>query len=341
MGLDVERFQSELPGHLICPVCLDAATPPYTVCDADHVLCLGCAQMVHRTAVQKDSPPSCPTCRAAFAPKVSLFVKRALEEYKVVCDKKDEGCTWTGSVSDEQKHRDYECPYRPVLCQHCRALLTAKSVPVHLAHFCPMTEVQCPRGGVDCGGIAGNGRYLRRDSMAHDKRCGEYLCTLGCGTRTTLHRAKEHRTVCSALQQSRHQYYQSLRIATAENNYLRSQIASLNAASSAASTSGTSGTSSSPAPTVQQATTASPKQQQQEMQSPFFANAVRYGFSPFSSGHVIGQVSTPATGATETLTIEDTDDEEEDEAEEVETEREYEGELEADEDHGVPLPMVE
>ncbi|GAA5831169.1 hypothetical protein JCM11251_007781 [Rhodosporidiobolus azoricus] len=210
MGLDANRFTTELPEHLICPICLDAATVPYTVCAQEHLLCEYCACGVEESRLGDRVEPTCPTCRGFWRPRMAWFVKSAFEGYKIRCEKVKEGCRWTGSVSDERKHALSECDQRQVSCPACKTGLAVKLLPAHIEKYCPYTSTICPRGGRNCGGIANNGTYLRKDVATHDARCGEFLCNLGCGTRTTLHRFKEHHDVCKQLEQARYNLFQRL-----------------------------------------------------------------------------------------------------------------------------------
>lgn len=81
MGVDLGRFvDKEVPQHLRCPACLEAAYPPVLVCWSEHALCVPCADRYANSG----SHARCPTCRQGmvFPLKPSLFIKRAIEEYK-------------------------------------------------------------------------------------------------------------------------------------------------------------------------------------------------------------------------------------------------------------------
>jgi hypothetical protein len=80
MGVDLGRFvDKEVPQHLRCPACFEAAYPPVLVCWSEHALCRQCADHF----VTNESY-ACPTCRQGmvFPLKPSLFIKRAIEAYK-------------------------------------------------------------------------------------------------------------------------------------------------------------------------------------------------------------------------------------------------------------------
>ncbi|GAA5857703.1 hypothetical protein JCM8547_004336 [Rhodosporidiobolus lusitaniae] len=207
MGFDLDRFTEDLPDHLTCPVCFEAASDPYTVCGAEHSFCRDCVvELYHST--QPPAAPTCPTCRLPFQPKPSILLKRALDEYKVGCQWDKEGCTWIGSLSDAKRHEEQECDHRPVKCNLCSASHKHCKAATHHA-VCPNVSLACPRGGKDCGGIAGNGLYLRRNEVGHAARCGEFICHYGCGTRTTSCNLPSHERFCLTMQQLQANYQQA------------------------------------------------------------------------------------------------------------------------------------
>ncbi|BGP13159.1 hypothetical protein JCM10213_000263 [Rhodosporidiobolus nylandii] len=226
MGLDVERFTAPLPSHLTCPVCLDALTGPFTVCALEHALCGTCLEGLR--GQNSHGSPRCPTCRQVVAAKPSLLLKRALLEYEVKCERKAAGCEWVGNVGDEKKHGEEQCAYRPVPCPDCHMQLPFNVLTQH-SPVCPMALVACARGGADCGGAKGGGRFRRLNTAQHDAVCAEFACRLGCGTRTAARNLGAHEQICASM---RHAYYDIV----AQLQSARKEIAALQTPSAGWST---------------------------------------------------------------------------------------------------------
>ncbi|BGO88736.1 hypothetical protein JCM10020v2_000354 [Rhodotorula toruloides] len=195
MGVDLGRFvDKEVPQHLRCPACLEAAYPPVLVCWSEHALCRQCADRF----VANESY-ACPTCRQrmVFPLKPSLFIKRAIEGYKIKCE--NDGCSWTGTVVNEEQHSD-SCPFRKVFCRLCDSRYVFSQRDEHL-DVCTEKTIDCPQGGKDCGGRSSGGRKKRRLMQEHlDKECAHWQCRAvpDCKTRTMRANLDEHEKGCRA-----------------------------------------------------------------------------------------------------------------------------------------------
>ncbi|GAA6041256.1 hypothetical protein JCM8097_001300 [Rhodosporidiobolus ruineniae] len=233
MGIDVERFTEEVPDWLICPVCLDVAGDPYTVCTAEHLLCRSCMSDINRDYQQSRT---CPTCREPLRPKPSAILKRVIGDYELTCEWDIEGCKWVGTWHDEEKHRK-ECEFRFVDCRLCWTQIRANTVDQHMA-VCESAEVVCSRGGADCGGIKGNGKFQRRETAAHEARCTEFACRFYCGTRTSARNLPAHEQTCFQLQSGHFQLNQQLQQANRRIQGLAAEVASLRAVRCISSSSG-------------------------------------------------------------------------------------------------------
>ncbi|GAA6041276.1 hypothetical protein JCM8097_001310 [Rhodosporidiobolus ruineniae] len=228
MGIDSKRFVDSPPSWSTCPVCLDIAGDPYTVCAAEHILCATCADKVNVPVHGGYLPPSCPTCRKPLSVKPSHVLKRILEDYKVCCVRKGQGCRWTGSLSEEEQHRNSTCLYRQIKCTLCPASFVAKNAHAHPS-VCPNQVLVCPRGSVDCGGIKDNGRYKRCETALHEERCTEYACRLSsCGTRTSKRNLQRHEDGCRAHRDELSDLKQRLQDLTSENGRLKQANATPN-----------------------------------------------------------------------------------------------------------------
>ncbi|BGO98348.1 hypothetical protein NBRC10513v2_002743 [Rhodotorula toruloides] len=192
MGVDLGRFvDKKVPQHLRCPACLEAAYPPVLVCWSEHALCRQCAVASESYA--------CPTCRQGmvFPLKPSLFIKRAIEDYKIKCE--NDGCSWTGTVVNEKQHSN-SCPFRKVFCKLCDSRYIFSQRDAHL-DVCTEKTIDCPQGGRDCGGRSSGGRKKRRLMQEHlDKECAQWQCRAvpDCKTKTMRANLDEHEKGCRA-----------------------------------------------------------------------------------------------------------------------------------------------
>ncbi|GAA5903496.1 hypothetical protein JCM6882_006564 [Rhodosporidiobolus microsporus] len=194
--MEADRFVQDLPEYLTCSVCLESAWRPVLVCAAEHILCEKC----HAGMVRASARPACPQCRLPFLvpARFSQHLTRALDSLKIRC--KDGRCRWTGTISEEGKHRASQCNYRLVKCPECAVEYAFQDRSLHLDR-CPNAYIQCERGGADCGSITGNGLFMRKNKNHHDQLCASYRCTatVGCYTRTTRKNLATHESQCAAL----------------------------------------------------------------------------------------------------------------------------------------------
>ncbi|GAA5824463.1 hypothetical protein JCM3770_003719 [Rhodotorula araucariae] len=206
MGRDLDRFQIELPEHLHCTVCYEAAYPPVLYCapPGEHLLCEACYHLLQNSVAGTTMPmPPCPTCREPprgdiFVNRISVSFKRAIESYDYACDKRK--CDWVGSLSNEAAY-DLACVGRIAHCLYCKALAQYNEFQAHYS-ICPEMIIDCPRGGPDCGGAENSARMRRRNmEMHHEPCCTMYpwTVTAGCPTRTTLANRRDHEVACELL----------------------------------------------------------------------------------------------------------------------------------------------
>lgn len=111
---------AEVPEDFLCPICLALPRDPWTVKRCGHVFCKGCIQQSFSTQEKAGWDRSCPICRSDCSREhdlVSLKTESPLSfriwsKIAVKCEHYDEGCKWTGSISDYESHYK-SCPCRP------------------------------------------------------------------------------------------------------------------------------------------------------------------------------------------------------------------------------------
>ncbi|KAL8286730.1 hypothetical protein RQP46_004258 [Phenoliferia psychrophenolica] len=177
MGICSERFITPVPEFLVCPVCFDVLDDPHAVCKEEHTYCKTCVG---------NANDGCPTCRAPRDPRPAIHLGRIIGEFELTCVNKEQGCPWTGPVSNEKEH-GLGCIYRDVACPNsvfgCDVKVQSRNLATHVSNECKHETAECPRGGVDCGG-PGRGRYQRSAAKAHDDVCLKWKCrvTRECAT---------------------------------------------------------------------------------------------------------------------------------------------------------------
>lgn len=111
---------AEVPEDFLCPICLALPLDPWTVKRCGHVFCKGCIQGSFSAQEKAGRDRSCPICRSDCSRNhdlVSLKNESPLSfriwsKIAVKCEHYDEGCKWTGSISDYESHYK-SCPCRP------------------------------------------------------------------------------------------------------------------------------------------------------------------------------------------------------------------------------------
>ncbi|GAA6044000.1 hypothetical protein JCM8097_000186 [Rhodosporidiobolus ruineniae] len=216
------RLVEPVPDWALCKACHAVALDPYTACSAQHVLCGPCvAALPSLVPFAPQEDPSCPVCQETVKPKPFEFLRRIVDEFVLVCERKELGCAWEGKVGEEKEH-DQQCLYRTLRCPLCPATYPA-TYPARESNshvrVCPNVVIVCSRGGIDCGGIEENGKYPRCESEAHAERCTEFAyvpsafpsshpfpayallipsgsCRVACSTRTTRRNLETHERHC-------------------------------------------------------------------------------------------------------------------------------------------------
>ena len=141
----------ELPSEEFnCPICLGILQDPYlTACCGNH-FCEECIDNV------KKSNDKCPLCQAKpLSGVVNKHFKRKLNELKVYCKHKREGCKWKGDYGKLNQHlaidkSEGECQFVMLKCplsSMCGKLLPRKSLAHHTNSVCSYRQISCKHCG--------------------------------------------------------------------------------------------------------------------------------------------------------------------------------------------------
>jgi hypothetical protein len=99
----------EVPKDLICAICLSVPLTPCTLEGCSHLFCNECISesLSHQL--------SCPVCRDYAEDLDIRYLREGTLGYRiwcsiiVKCDNHESGCSWTGSISDYNKHKRNSC----------------------------------------------------------------------------------------------------------------------------------------------------------------------------------------------------------------------------------------
>ena len=134
-----------------CSICLSTLQEPYIVSCCGYRFCKKC---INPTIPSLASVSSCPLCKArSFQKMPDRQLERLLNQRKVYCTLKDEGCTWVGEMEKLQRHlkpsqmlflpsKDAPtlCEYIPIRCNLCKVLYRKQDD--HMS-VCQMRQVSC------------------------------------------------------------------------------------------------------------------------------------------------------------------------------------------------------
>uniref|UniRef100_A0A0G4H0X7 RING-type domain-containing protein n=1 Tax=Chromera velia CCMP2878 TaxID=1169474 RepID=A0A0G4H0X7_9ALVE len=203
LGLDpsfaAEGFE-QLAENALCSICHDYLDVVETDCEARHIFCRPCLQIVY------DMRKPCPECRGHFSKidTAHIRIRSSIEQVKWKCLNHESGCKFTGTKKELERHLDNECEeqetgcpfegcgernhrtvisqhktgcaFRKVPCDHCTQGVPFNAMVQHLS-VCDKVPVPCPNG---CGQNPPRGEL----SVHKETDCGEETVSCevpGCG----------------------------------------------------------------------------------------------------------------------------------------------------------------
>jgi hypothetical protein len=202
----------------VCKLCQTVISTPAFAATCEHVYCRPCLDTLFSGSVNLVRCPDCRKEAETDHPVNSASHQRYVNQLKVVCPGKDDGCTWMGVLSDY--HRDHSlkclvsehfclrccheyegtgethmqcCSERTVRCRHCHIHGTLSSMRLKHGIACGMRTTPC----VACGE-----QVESANRAVHDNECrmGPYTCTT-CNGVFRLHEVSSHHSQgpCRAL----------------------------------------------------------------------------------------------------------------------------------------------
>ncbi len=129
--LDRCEYVDEVPEHLTCFICLGGFNDPHLLSCCGIKYCASCINPI--TCSNKP----CPNCRdPQFSTMLDKNLQRAVNNLKVFCVNKNNGCEWTGEVIYLPKHVQDKCLCVGVACKYCSKEFSKQTVKVHETDEC-------------------------------------------------------------------------------------------------------------------------------------------------------------------------------------------------------------
>jgi len=140
------HFVDTLLRDFSCPICLEVLQDPFLTECCGHHFCNVCI----RSVLQHSS--ECPACKAQpVYGIVDKRFKRELDDARVYCSMRSQGCEWTGPLSELTAHLSYgqlngPCQFVTVSCsrKNCSHTSTRHKMKKHIKSACKHRPFTCP-----------------------------------------------------------------------------------------------------------------------------------------------------------------------------------------------------
>ena len=119
-----------------CSICLLVLREPHLTSCCAYSFCQGCIEKIAASP-----SPECPLCRKEFHIYPTKWLKRELNQLKVYCTHKNEGCEWAGPLEQLDEHLNPNtdmndlttgCGYVSIKCDACGDNVLRKGYGVHM-----------------------------------------------------------------------------------------------------------------------------------------------------------------------------------------------------------------
>ena len=130
-----------------CPICLLVLREPHQITCCGYSFCETC---VKRLQADDKCCPTCSEIDYVIFPDKRL--KRSLNEYRVYCSNKEEGCEWVGELGELDRHLNLQppsekqfvgCLFSEVDCSFCSHPFPRLYVLTHQSEDCPSRPYTC------------------------------------------------------------------------------------------------------------------------------------------------------------------------------------------------------
>ena len=131
-----------------CSVCLCVLREPYLVDCCGYSFCRSCIETV------KSENKPCPLCAVQFTTCIpDKRLQRTLNDFRVYCSHKGDGCEWVGSLGNLTQHLNAKplnegerlsgCQLTSIECKHCSDHIRRRDIVKHEAMICPQRPHTC------------------------------------------------------------------------------------------------------------------------------------------------------------------------------------------------------
>ena len=136
-----KAFQSE------CPVCLLVLRNPYQATCCGYSFCRVCIEKIKARNI------ACPCCKEdQFDHYPNKGLQRSLNEFKVKCSNKEQGCQWEEELGQLDNHLNYNppeekqqegCQFSKIKCLYCSEIFLRSKIQVHQSDQCQWRPFSC------------------------------------------------------------------------------------------------------------------------------------------------------------------------------------------------------
>ena len=146
-------YLEDVPDYMKCTIiCCNVFEAPQLLTCCGRSICKQCIEFhIQRTAVLADQKQFCPLCRKEeFKLIKNTALELSIDQLKVQCPYKSNGCAWTGTLQNGRLHLT-ECDFLPIDCPNkCNCTrFERRRLPDHMAN-CPLRSVSCSFEKVGC-----------------------------------------------------------------------------------------------------------------------------------------------------------------------------------------------
>lgn len=146
-GFECEFVERPKELQFECPVCLLVLRNPQNTSCCGTSFCRWCI-----TRSKGTINPLCPVCNQEFETHPNKWLQRTLNQLKVYCTYKKDGCDWVGPLSQLDEHLNCDadiynltngCGFVPLQCQDCNKSVPRKGYGIHISNFCDQRPFSC------------------------------------------------------------------------------------------------------------------------------------------------------------------------------------------------------
>ena len=145
-------FLQNVPDIMQCNICCNVFESPQLLTCCSRSICKTCIEKYFRRAeALVDKNRACPFCREVDYRMINnTSLEESINELKVQCRYKDNGCGWYGSLQNGKLHLK-ECDFMPIDCpNNCGSVKFERCKLAKHFQECPLQSMRCSFEAVGC-----------------------------------------------------------------------------------------------------------------------------------------------------------------------------------------------